>query len=107
MFNDLFSKAIKYIFEEDLKAIGMCQLVPYTYRSSNIVYLGGVAINPLLGRHGYRYKIVAEIIHRSKVRGCKRIELSVAVTNHKAMGLYEKERISKRSHIEKLYIPCI
>ena len=101
IFNELLSKGIKYVFKENDTAIGMCKLVPYTYRSSHIVYLGGLAIHPSYAGIGYGHSIIKEIINYTKDRGFSRIELSVATGNSRAIALYEKEGFQKEGLLKK------
>ena len=52
IFADLLNKNIVHIFEHDGIASGMFKLIPLTYRTSHIAYLGGVAIHPSFSGRG-------------------------------------------------------
>lgn len=95
IFNDLVEKGVKYIFSDGVNDIGMFKLVPLTYRTSHICYLGGVAIHPDFGGKGLGLKMMNEIVKYAKEQGFKRIELSTATFNEKAIKLYEKAGFQK------------
>ena len=95
IYNDLLEKDIKYVYEHNSVAAGMCKLAPLTYRSSHVVYLGGVGIQPGFTGKGHGAKMMREIIDICRQAGYKRIELSVAVENEKAFRLYEKVGFEK------------
>lgn len=90
IYDDLLSKGVKYVFEVDANPVGMCKLVPLQHRNAHIVYLGGVAIDPVYAGKGYGLTLMQEIIAFSQHQGFLRIELSVATINEKAIRLYEK-----------------
>lgn len=90
IFNELIDQNIIFIYSENSEDIGMFKLIPLTYRSSHINYLGGLAINPNYSRKGFGSKMLLEILEIGKERGLKRIELSTATTNENAIKLYEK-----------------
>jgi putative acetyltransferase len=101
IFNDLLSKNIKYVFEEENKCIGMFKLIPLTYRCSHIAYLGGLAIDVRYAGKGFGNKMLQEIIAYAKQQGFLRIELSVANINEKAISLYEKVGFKKEGLLRK------
>ncbi len=90
IFNDLLEKKVLFIFENDGQNVGMFKLIQLTYRSSHIAYLGGVAIHPDYSGKGYGSMMMQAIIDLGEALGLKRIELSTAVTNDKAIHLYKK-----------------
>ena len=90
IFNDLLEKEVLFIFERDGQNVGMFKLIQLTYRSSHIAYLGGVAMHPDYAGKGYGFLMMLAIIDYGKALGLKRIELSTAVTNEKAIHLYKK-----------------
>jgi L-phenylalanine/L-methionine N-acetyltransferase len=90
IFNDLLEKKVLFIFEKDGQNVGMFKLIRLNYRSNHIAYLGGVAMHPDYAGKGYGLGMMKAIIDLGKEWGLKRIELSTAVTNEKAMHLYEK-----------------
>jgi L-phenylalanine/L-methionine N-acetyltransferase len=90
IYQDLIDRKIKYIFENEGKIAGMFKLVPNVHRADHIVYLGGLAINPEYGGKGLGQKMFEAIIEEVKKTNKKRIELSVATFNEKAINLYKK-----------------
>ena len=90
IFDDLQVKGVLYIFETDGIPRGMFKLIPMPYRTSHIAYLGGVAIHPDYFGAGLGTQMLLEIIQLAKEWGLRRIELSVAHINEKAIRLYEK-----------------
>jgi len=101
IFDDLVAKQVKYVFDVNGIAVGMCKLVPFTYRTSHSVYLGGVAIDPAYAGKGYGFTMMQEIIAYAKAQGFLRIELSVAAINEKAIRLYEKAGFQKEGLLRK------
>lgn len=95
IFKDLLEKEALFIFERDGQNVGMFKLIQLTYRSSHIAYLGGVAMHPDYAGKGYGFLMMLAIIDYGKALGLKRIELSTAVSNEKAMHLYEKVGFQK------------
>lgn len=95
IFNDLVEKGIKYIYSDEGNDIGMFKLVQLTYRTSHICYLGGVAIHPDFAGKGFGLKMMNEIVKYAQEQGFKRIELSTATFNEKAIKLYEKAGFQK------------
>jgi L-phenylalanine/L-methionine N-acetyltransferase len=90
IFTELVNKKALYIFEDGNTPTGMFKLVPQKYRNSHIVYLGGVAIDPAFSGKGHGEKMFGRIMHIVKEQGFTRVELTVAVTNTRAIRLYEK-----------------
>lgn len=102
IFADLVQKDLVYIyFNEEKLPVGMFKLVPHTYRSAHIVYLGGVAVHPKWAGKGYGFLMMKAIIDYARERGFLRIELSVAVQNLKAISLYEKVGFEKEGTMKK------
>jgi putative acetyltransferase len=101
IYDDLLSKEALFMFlVNDIKT-GMFKLVPFTYRSSHIVYLGGLAIHPDYGGLGYGKLMMQEIIKYTSAIGFKRIELSTATSNDKAIRLYEQAGFVKEGILRK------
>ena len=101
IFADLLQKEIIYIFENAGAAAGMFKLIPYTYRSSHVAYLGGLAIHPSLSGKGLGSIMMKEILDYAKKTGILRIELSAAVINEKAIRLYEKAGFEEEGILRK------
>jgi putative acetyltransferase len=89
IYDDLMAKNLVYLYQEENTLVGMFKLVPLTYRTSHIAYLGGVAIHPDFGGQGFGKKMMQAIITLGKTQGLKRIELSTATINERAIRLYE------------------
>jgi RimJ/RimL family protein N-acetyltransferase len=98
---ELLQKEALYIFSANDKDAGMCKLLPMYYRNSHIVYVGGVAINPAMAGKGLGIELMNEIIDLVKLQGFKRIELSVATSNIKAIRLYEKAGFQQEGILRK------
>ncbi|WP_250632779.1 GNAT family N-acetyltransferase [Rhodoflexus caldus] len=91
IYADLLAKGVLWQYKTaDGIPAGMCKLIPYTYRTAHVVYLGGVAIDPDLSGRGYGTAMLQEIIGYARSKGFRRIELSVTVGNDAAKNLYEK-----------------
>ena len=91
IFDKLLENEIKYIFmDEDNTPVGMFKLFPLTYRASHIAYLGGLAIHPAFAGKGFGGEMMREIMDLANQQGYKRIELSVATENLRAISLYKK-----------------
>jgi putative acetyltransferase len=91
IFDKLLTSEIKYVFtDENGNPVGMFKLFPWIYRASHIAYLGGLAIHPAFASKGFGRKMMQEIIELANQQGYKRIELSVATENLKAIELYKK-----------------
>jgi len=102
IFADLVQKNLVYIYlNEEKLPVGMFKLVPHTYRSAHIVYLGGVAVHPKWAGKGYGFLMMKAIIEYTRERSFLRIELSVAVQNSKAISLYEKVGFEKEGTLKK------
>ena len=95
IFCDLVSKNLLFVFEQNEVSVGMCKLVPQLFRNSHIVYLGGVAIEPQHAGKGLGLQMMHEIIEFAKQKKFRRIELSVATINEKAIKVYEKAGFAK------------
>lgn len=87
---NLLSQACLYVFEQNGEAVGMCKLLPMPYRNSHVLYLGGVAVDPIHAGKGYGQTMLQEILEWAQQRGFLRIELTVATFNTRAIALYEK-----------------
>jgi len=101
IFEDLQKKDLLYLYEENGEAAGMFKLIPNTFRSAHIVYLGGLAVHPSFGGRGVGSRMMQAIINYSVSRGFIRIELSVAEANTKAIHLYTKAGFEKEGILKK------
>ena len=102
IFAELVQKELVFIyFNEERLPVGMFKLVPHTYRSAHIVYLGGVAVHPRWAGKGFGFLMMKSIIDYAREIGFLRIELSVAIQNLKAMSLYEKVGFEKEGILKK------
>lgn len=91
VFTELQEKGYLYVYQnQEGIPVGMFKLVPQQYRNSHVVYLGGLAIDPLFAGKGYAGWMLQEIKEISVQKGFTRIELSVALMNEKAIRLYER-----------------
>jgi L-phenylalanine/L-methionine N-acetyltransferase len=101
IFDDLVTKNIVFVFEENEQSIGMFKLYAHTHRSAHIGYLGGLAIHPDFAGNGFGVKMMQEILILGKEKGFQRIELSTATTNSKAIALYEKLGFEREGILRK------
>jgi putative acetyltransferase len=102
IFNELIEKGVKYVFiEPDGQLAGMFKLIPLTYRTRHIAYLGGLAIHQSYTGKGYARMMLQELLLFAKRVGFKRIELSTATINTKAIRLYEKSGFEKEGILRK------
>lgn len=90
IFSELLANNQKFVFTDNGVSCGMCKLIPLKYRTSHIVYLGGVAIDPTQSGKGYGLAMLNDIIDYAKQQQFKRIELGVATINKKAIAVYQK-----------------
>ncbi len=101
IFDDLLRQEIKYVYEHESVPMGMCKLVPHTYRTSHVIYLGGLGIHPGFEGKGHGAKMLREIIDLCRSAGFGRLELSVSVENSKAIRLYERVGFEKEGVLRK------
>jgi putative acetyltransferase len=90
VFKELLSKKVLFVFERDNKPVGMCKLAPQQYRNAHLLYIGGIAIHPSFMGNGLGVQLMEEIKRFADTKGYKRLELSVAVINEKAIHMYER-----------------
>ena len=102
LLDELLSKECLYIFENEKGAAGMCKLLPMNHRNSHVIYLGGVAIAPSHSGKGLGEKMLREVVKLCNEQNYKRIELTVATINLKAISLYEKLGFRQEGVLRKL-----
>lgn len=90
IYEDLLRQNIIFIYHEAGQNIGMFKLIPLHHRTSHISYIGGLGIHPNFNGMGHGSKMIQEIIDLGRNRGLKRLELSTATFNTRAIKLYEK-----------------
>ncbi len=90
IFEELVSKQVLFVYEDETKQIGMCKLVPQQHRNAHIIYLGGVGIQVSQSGKGHGLNMLQEIKTYASNSNFSRIELSVATINVRAVHLYEK-----------------
>jgi putative acetyltransferase len=101
IFEKLILDDILFIFFNEEYSLGMFKLIPHTYRSAHIVYLGSFAIHPSYGGKGFGFIMLNEIIAYAKANQFKRIELSAGVQNEKAITLYKKAGFKEEGILTK------
>lgn len=90
IFDELLKKRVLYVFELNEVPVGMCKLVPQQHRNAHILYIGGIGIHPSFAGKGSGIKLMEEIKLLADAEGYKRLELSVANINEKAIHVYER-----------------
>ncbi len=101
IFEKLIAADILYVFEENNEQVGMFKLIPQTYRSAHVAYLGSFAINPAFTGKGLGTKMLIAIIDLAKQTGIKRIELSAGVENKNAIAVYKKGGFEEEGILKK------
>jgi ribosomal protein S18 acetylase RimI-like enzyme len=90
IYNELIARNSLYIYSEGGKDMGMFKLQPMKYRNSHIIYLGGVAVDPVSSKQGAGSRMMPEVLAKVKEMGFTRIELTVGTENARAIRLYER-----------------
>lgn len=90
IFQELLNRNLLFVLEVDGIPVGMCKLVPFEHRTSHILYIGGIAVHPSFAGKGYGLLLMEEIKSKAAAEGFKRLELSVATVNEKAIRMYER-----------------
>jgi putative acetyltransferase len=90
IFDDLLASGVLYIFSVNGLDSGMFKLIQLQHRTSHIAYLGGVAIATEMAGKKLGTTMFEEILAFARGKQIRRIELSVATHNHRAIKLYEK-----------------
>jgi putative acetyltransferase len=98
---DLLYQGVLYRYLEDNINTGMCKLVLQKYRNSHTVYLGGVAIDPVMTGRGSGLGMMNTIIQWAAEKNKTRIELSVAAENIRAVNMYKKAGFKEEGLLRK------
>ncbi len=101
VFDELLANNHKFIFISNGQRVGMFKLIPLKWRTSHIVYLGGLAIHPDHSGKGYGKIMLKEILQFAQQHDFLRIELSVAVSNEKAIHLYKSVGFNEEGILRK------
>jgi RimJ/RimL family protein N-acetyltransferase len=101
IFQELLQRNVLYVFEVKELPVGMCKLVPEEHRSAHVLYVGGIGIHPSFAGNGYGVQLMEAIKLFADAEGYKRLELSVAAINEKAMHVYERAGFQKEGILRK------
>lgn len=101
IFQELLSNHVLYVYEHNEEPVGMCKLVPEEHRSAHVLYIGGIGIHPSFAGKGFGIQLMEEIKLFAEAEGYKRLELSVAAINEKAMHVYERAGFVKEGVLRK------
>ena len=101
IFQDLTANNLLYIYTASHELTGMFKFIHQKHRNAHVAYLGGLAIHPSFFGKGYGFTMMQEIIELGTSKKLHRIELSTAVTNVKAITLYEKSGFEKEGTLRK------
>lgn len=85
----LTEKQMLHVYESAGTPVGMFKLQPMKHRNSHIIYLGGVAIDPDHFGEGHGKNMITAAVKLAKSRGYRRMELTVATENTRAIRVYE------------------
>lgn len=86
----LTERGMLYTYAFEGVPIGMFKLQPMKHRNSHIIYLGGVAIDPDHDGRGHGSAMIRSAVELARSRGFKRMELTVATANERAIRVYER-----------------
>jgi RimJ/RimL family protein N-acetyltransferase len=95
IYENLLGREVVFVFEQDGVPVGMCKLVPEEHRCAHGLYIGGIAVHPQYAGKGYGLQLMEAIKTKAIAEGYKRLELSVATINEKAIRLYERAGFEK------------
>jgi RimJ/RimL family protein N-acetyltransferase len=95
IFDDLLAHSALHVFELDGQPAGMFKLVRFGHRTEHIAYVGGVAIAPDYAGKGLGRALLHCVIELAHQQGIRRLELSTATTNERAIHLYESVGFEK------------
>jgi RimJ/RimL family protein N-acetyltransferase len=86
----LTERGMLYTYAFEGVPVGMFKLQPMKHRNSHIVYLGGVAMDPDHSCRGIGTEMIRSAVALARTRGFKRMELTVATANERAIRVYER-----------------
>jgi putative acetyltransferase len=86
----LTDRGMIYTYANDSVPVGMFKLQPMKHRNSHIIYLGGVAIDPDHIGRGIGTAMIRSAVELARQQGFKRMELTVATSNDRAIRVYER-----------------
>lgn len=98
---ELLRQEIKYVFSSGGQDAGMVKLIPNQFRTSHVLYVGGLAIHPSFAGKGYGRSLIREIVTKARGENFRRLELSVATINEKAIRAYEEEGFIKEGVLQQ------
>lgn len=101
IYGELLRRDIKYVFSSDGQDVGMVKLIPNQFRTSHILYVGGLAVHPSFAGRGYGRSMIREIIVKARGENFRRLELSVATINGKAIRVYEQEGFTQEGVLKQ------
>ncbi|MBC3882644.1 GNAT family N-acetyltransferase [Undibacterium sp. LX40W] len=101
IFDELLAQNILYVFTTEVEPQGMFKLIPLKHRTSHIAYLGGVALSPACFGKGLAQQMFADIFDLAREKQVKRIELSVATHNERAIRLYQNAGFETEGILKK------
>ncbi len=90
IYKDLLYSATLFIAEFNDQCIGTYRIIPYLFRQSDTIYIAGFSIKSSFKGQGFGKRMMAHIIDTAYKTGKKRLELTVAVDNNRAINLYKK-----------------
>lgn len=95
IYEDLLRQGVLYVYQHEGVPAGMFKLVRLLHRTAHVAYMGGVAVDPQFAGQGLGAKLIQEVLDLGKTLGLRRIELSAALNNERAIRLYEKMGFEK------------
>ena len=90
IYEELLRSGVLYVFEHQGQSAGMFKFIPLQHRTDHIAYLGGVALAPEFAGQGLALSLFDGVFELAASKQIRRIELSVATHNQRAIRLYER-----------------
>ncbi|GAC1425815.1 MAG: hypothetical protein NVS9B7_10310 [Flavisolibacter sp.] len=103
IYKNLINSATLFIAECNHQGVGTFQIIPYLFRQSDTVYIAGFTIKSSFKGQGFGREMMAYIIDTALKTGKKRLELTVAIDNKRAINLYTKAGFIKEGIKRKNY----